>query len=49
MMIDPSTSPTGVIIVDHGSRFPAANDMLLEVVAVFKSVSGYKIVQAAHM
>ena len=49
MMIDPSTSPTGVIIVDHGSRFSAANDMLLEVVAVFKSVSGYKIVQAAHM
>ncbi len=48
-MIDSSTDPTGIIIVDHGSRFSAANDMLLEVVAVFKRVSGYKIVQAAHM
>ncbi len=48
-MIEASTSSTGIVIVDHGSRFSAANGMLLEVVAVFKRVSGYKIVQAAHM
>lgn len=48
-MIDSSTSATGIIIVDHGSRFSAANEMLLEVVAVFKRVSGCTIVEPAHM
>ena len=40
---------TGIILVDHGSRFAAANDMLEEVAARFRLASGYKIVQAAHM
>ena len=40
---------TGIILVDHGSRFAAANDMLDEVAARFRRTSGYKIVEAAHM
>ena len=39
----------GLVIVDHGSRKEAANDMLLDVVALFKKVAGAKIVEAAHM
>ncbi|MCL2645981.1 MAG: hypothetical protein FWD61_03125 [Phycisphaerales bacterium] len=39
----------GVVIVDHGSRKAAANDMLLEVVALFKRVAGVTIVEPAHM
>ena len=39
----------GVILVDHGSRFSAANDMLDEVAAMFQRVSGRQIVQPAHM
>ncbi len=39
----------GIVLVDHGSRFKAANDMLDEVVAMFKRVSGTRIVEAAHM
>lgn len=42
-------SPTGIILVDHGSRLPAANAMLLEVAALFRRVSGRGIVEAAHM
>lgn len=40
---------TGVILVDHGSRFAAANDMLNEVAERFRRSSGYKIVEPAHM
>ncbi len=40
---------TGIILVDHGSRFAAANDMLEEVVERFRRSSGYQIVVAAHM
>jgi sirohydrochlorin ferrochelatase len=40
---------TGIILVDHGSRFAAANDMLEEVVERFRRSSGYRIVVAAHM
>ena len=39
----------GVIVVDHGSKISAANDLLLEVVALFKRVSGGAIVEPAHM
>lgn len=45
----PDQGELGIILVDHGSRFKAANDMLDEVVAMFKRVSGNRIVQAAHM
>lgn len=40
---------TGIILVDHGSRFAAANDMLLDVVTMFREVTGAAIVEAAHM
>lgn len=43
------TGIVGVIVVDHGSRMAAANDMLHAVVELFKRVSGRKIVEAAHM
>lgn len=40
---------TGIILVDHGSTFDDANDMLLEVVRTFREASGIGIVEPAHM
>ena len=40
---------TALILVDHGSRFPEANEMLLEVVAMVKRLSGLTRVYPAHM
>jgi sirohydrochlorin ferrochelatase len=40
---------TALILVDHGSRFPAANDMLLDVVQMVKRLSGLQRVYPAHM
>ncbi|MDQ2730678.1 MAG: hypothetical protein M3Y56_03380 [Armatimonadota bacterium] len=39
----------GLVLVDHGSKKQAANDMLLEVAELFRRVSGYQIVEPAHM
>lgn len=39
----------GVIIVDHGSRRAQSNEMLLDVVGLFRSATGYEIVEPAHM
>jgi len=39
----------GVIVVDHGSRRAESNAMLLDVVAMFQRVTGYPIVEPAHM
>jgi sirohydrochlorin ferrochelatase len=39
----------GLVVVDHGSKKAAANDLLLDVAALFKRVSGMAIVEAAHM
>jgi sirohydrochlorin ferrochelatase len=39
----------GLVVVDHGSKKAAANDLLLDVAALFKRVSGMKIVEPAHM
>ncbi|CAM9246328.1 unnamed protein product [Heterosigma akashiwo] len=39
----------GIIIVDHGSKRPAANEMLNEVVHRYKEYSGRSLVEAAHM
>ena len=39
----------GIILVDHGSRLASANDMLNDVVELFRRVSGYSIVAPAHM
>lgn len=40
---------TGIVIVDHGSRRGASNDMLLEAAAAFKASTGYAVVEPAHM
>ncbi|XP_015688880.1 sirohydrochlorin ferrochelatase, chloroplastic isoform X2 [Oryza brachyantha] len=39
----------GVIIVDHGSRRQESNLMLNDFVAMFRTRTGYKIVEPAHM
>jgi sirohydrochlorin ferrochelatase len=59
MSCDPLASPplpvelnldqVGIIVVDHGSRRAESNEMLLEVAAMFARVTGYKIVEPAHM
>lgn len=40
---------TAVIIIDHGSRMPAANAMLDAVVAMYREATGVAVVEAAHM
>lgn len=42
---------TGIIIVDHGSRKAASNDMLLELVEMFRNRvrNKHSIVEPAHM
>jgi len=40
---------TGIVIVDHGSRRPASNQMLERFVESFTEDSEYEIVEAAHM
>lgn len=39
----------GVVVVDHGSRRSESNDMLIEFANVYKSVTGRRIVEIAHM
>jgi sirohydrochlorin ferrochelatase len=39
----------GLVIVDHGSKKDAANEMLLDMCAIFRRVSQCPIVEAAHM
>ncbi len=45
----PIPSDVGIILVDHGSKRPAANAMLEEVAAGFARSTGAAIVEAAHM
>lgn len=46
----PSIPPdTGVILVDHGSKKQAANEMLCHVLQLFETVAGAAIVETAHM
>jgi sirohydrochlorin ferrochelatase len=40
---------TALLIVDHGSRLQAANDMLDDVVDVLRNLSSDMIIHAAHM
>ncbi|HET6386527.1 MAG TPA: CbiX/SirB N-terminal domain-containing protein [Armatimonadota bacterium] len=40
---------TAVILVDHGSTHQEANDLLLDVARLFEAVSGFEIVEPAHM
>jgi sirohydrochlorin ferrochelatase len=39
----------GTILVDHGSRRDESNEMLLDVARNFAEVTGYPIVEPAHM
>lgn len=39
----------GVILVDHGSTYEAANELLIQVVALYRRFSGALIVEPAHM
>jgi sirohydrochlorin ferrochelatase len=45
----PSAAETGIIIVDHGSRRPESNDLLLEVAEAYCRHSTWSIVEPAHM
>jgi sirohydrochlorin ferrochelatase len=48
-MLDYPEHVIGIIVVDHGSKKPAANDQLLEVTELFKRVARAAIVEPAHM
>ena len=39
----------GVILVAHGSKYQAANDMLIDVAREFQAATGVAIVEIAHM
>lgn len=39
----------GVVVVDHGSKRAASNEMLVEFAELYRSVSGQDVVEAAHM
>ncbi len=39
----------GIILVDHGSRYPASNDMLVDVAKDFQAATGISIVEVSHM
>jgi sirohydrochlorin ferrochelatase len=40
---------TALILVDHGSRFAEANEMLLDVVQMVRELSGVERIYPAHM
>ena len=40
---------TAVLVIDHGSRRSESNDLLLEVVQMFETLSPFSIVLPAHM
>ena len=41
--------PHGIVVVDHGSRREQSNQLLNEVVAMFRRVTGAVVVEPAHM
>lgn len=45
----PCPVDTGLVIVDHGSRRPESNELLLDVVEAYRRHSGWQIVEPAHM
>jgi sirohydrochlorin ferrochelatase len=48
-MVPAAGRPVGVVVVDHGSRRAESNDLLLEVVKMFRNATGLDIVEPAHM
>ena len=49
VMAKTSDSVTAIIIVDHGSRRQASNDMLEQATRNFAAGSEYQVVEPAHM
>ena len=45
----PIPPDTGIILVDHGSRMQAANEMMCYVQQLFEKETGATIVETAHM
>jgi len=43
------TMNSALLIIDHGSRRQDANDLLPEIARMLREMSGFKIVQFAHM
>lgn len=39
----------GIVIVDHGSRRKASNDMLVEFCQLYQQITQHPIVEPAHM
>lgn len=48
-MSDPHAPVTAIIIVDHGSRRAASNQMLQDATRIFAEQSPYRIIEPAHM
>ncbi len=47
--MDAPHESTAIILVDHGSRRDASNDLLVEVAAAYRRHCGAQIVEPAHM
>jgi len=48
-MLEQPDSQTALLLVDHGSRSPTANEALVEVAALIRRMSGRTRVYLAHM
>lgn len=44
-----SSNKIGLVLVDHGSRRQQSNDLLDEVAVMFRRISGFELVEPAHM
>ena len=49
MTTENDNSVTAIIVVDHGSRREASNEMLVEATQIYAAQSEYSIVEPAHM
>lgn len=47
--VDDYADQVGLVVVDHGSRRPESNELLLQVVDLFRQQTGIAIVEPAHM
>jgi len=45
----PCDADTGIILVDHGSRRPESNDLLLKVADAYARSSHFELIEPAHM
>ena len=43
------SSPLGIVIIDHGSRRAASNELLVEIARQFADAYGQRIVEPPHM